>query len=84
MALLLWLVIGGLAGWLASIIMGTDERQGLLMDIIVGVLGAVAGGFLMSFFGAPGVTGFNIYSLLVSVLGAVVLLGIYKTLSRTV
>ena len=84
MALLLWLVVGGIAGWLASIIMGTDKRQGLLMDIIVGVLGAVAGGFLMSFFGEAGVTGFNIYSLLVAVLGSVVLLGIYKTLSRTV
>lgn len=83
MSILLWLIIGGLAGWIASMIMGTNARQGMIMDIIVGILGAVAGGFIMSFFGQPGVTGFNLYSVVVSIIGAVVLLGIYKTLSRT-
>jgi len=78
MGLLLWIVLGAVAGWVASIIMGT--REGILMDIIVGILGALVGGFLMGFFGQSGVSGFNIYSLLVSIVGAVVLLGIYKTL----
>lgn len=81
MTLLLWLIIGALAGWLASIIMGTDAQQGALMNIVVGIVGAVIGGVIMNFFGASGVSGFNLYSVLVSILGAVVLLWIYKAVA---
>jgi len=76
MGWLAWLIIGALAGWLASIVMST--RLGLLLDIVVGIVGAFVGGFLFNLLGAPGVTGFNIWSLLVALVGAVVLLGIVR------
>lgn len=74
MNILLWLLLGLVAGWLASVVMKTDGQQGSLTDIILGIVGAFVGGFLMNFFGQSGVTGFNIYSILVSTLGAVVLI----------
>jgi uncharacterized membrane protein YeaQ/YmgE (transglycosylase-associated protein family) len=74
MNFLVWIIFGGLSGWIASIIMKTDWRQGTVADILLGIFGAIVGGFIMGLFGQAGVTGFNLYSLLVSVLGAVVLL----------
>lgn len=82
MNILLWIVFGALAGWIASLIMGTNRQQGCLMDIVVGVVGAFLGGLVFSLFGGQGVTGFNIYSLLVAVLGAVVLLWIVGAVRR--
>lgn len=77
--IILWIIFGGLAGWIASLIMNTDEEQGAIANIIVGVLGAFIGGFLVSMFlGEDGITGFNITSLIVAVLGAVVLLAVVK------
>jgi uncharacterized membrane protein YeaQ/YmgE (transglycosylase-associated protein family) len=81
MGWLAWLIVGGLAGWLASIVMSTNRRQGLLLDIIVGIVGALVGGFLFNTLGAPGVTGFNIWSLFVAFVGAVVLLGLLRLVS---
>ncbi len=78
MNLFLWILMGLLAGWLASVIMHTDSAQGPFMDIVLGVLGALAGGFLMSLFGATGITGFNVYSILVATLGAVLLIWIRR------
>lgn len=78
MGILLWIVFGAIAGWLASIIMNTDAEQGTVLNIIVGIVGAVIGGFIFQSFGEAGVTGFNLYSLLVACVGAVVLLGILK------
>lgn len=80
MSIILWIVLGGLAGWIASLII--KSNQGVLADIVLGVLGAIAGGFIMSFFGAPGVTGFNAYSIIVAVLGAVVLIWLGRLLFR--
>jgi uncharacterized membrane protein YeaQ/YmgE (transglycosylase-associated protein family) len=74
MGWLAWLIVGAIAGWLASIVMKTNHQQGLLMDIIVGIVGAFIGGFLFNQFGAAGVTGFNIWSIVVAFVGAVVLL----------
>jgi uncharacterized membrane protein YeaQ/YmgE (transglycosylase-associated protein family) len=71
---LVWIIFGALAGWIASIIMGKNKKMGAIANIIVGVVGAFIGGFIMDFFGAEGVTGFNFYSLFVAILGAVVLL----------
>ena len=71
MSILLWIVMGALAGWIASMIMGTNASQGLLMDIVMGIIGAVIGGAIFSLLGFGGVSGFNLYSLFVSVLGAV-------------
>ncbi|HVF69413.1 MAG TPA: GlsB/YeaQ/YmgE family stress response membrane protein [Xanthomonadales bacterium] len=78
MNFLVWIVFGALAGWIASMIMGTDARQGALGNIVVGIIGAFLGGFIMNAFGQPGVSGFNLYSSLVAILGAVVLLWLYK------
>ena len=71
---LVWIIFGALAGWIASIVMGANKQMGAIANIIVGIIGAVIGGFLMNAFGAPGVTGFNLMSLIVAILGAVVLL----------
>ncbi|GAB4533136.1 MAG: GlsB/YeaQ/YmgE family stress response membrane protein [Anaerolineae bacterium] len=85
MSIIGWIVLGGLAGWLASIITGQNERMGCIANIVVGVVGAFIGGWLVSRIGGAGVTGFNLTSLLVAVVGAVVLLlivGIIRKLAR--
>ena len=74
MNIILWIIFGALAGWVASMIMGTNAQMGALGNIVVGIVGAVIGGFLMNAFGAQGVTGFNLTSLIVAILGAVALL----------
>lgn len=81
MGIILWIIFGALAGWIASLIMNTNAEQGALMNIVVGIVGAVIGGFLMRTLGGSGVSGFNLSSLIVAVLGAVVLLGVYKAVS---
>ena len=83
MSIIAWIVLGALAGWIASMIMGTNSQQGCLLDIVVGIIGAFIGGFVMSLFGGPGVSGFNIPSIIVSIIGAVILLAIVKTVRRT-
>ena len=79
---LAWILFGALAGWIASLIMKTDAEQGAVANVLIGVLGAIIGGFLMRLLGGSGVTGFNVGSLLVAVLGAVVLLAVVKAFSR--
>jgi uncharacterized membrane protein YeaQ/YmgE (transglycosylase-associated protein family) len=74
MGIIAWVIFGGLAGWIASIITGRNNRMGCLANIVVGIVGAFIGGFLMSFIGGSGVSGFNLYSFIVAVIGAVVLL----------
>lgn len=76
--LVLWLALGAAAGWIASIIMGTDAEQGAVMNIVLGVVGALLGGFVMNLFGATGTSGFNIYSLVVATLGAVLLIWVAR------
>ncbi|MFZ1249124.1 MAG: GlsB/YeaQ/YmgE family stress response membrane protein [Candidatus Saccharimonadales bacterium] len=78
MSIIVWIIFGALAGWIASLIAGTDARQGAVANIVVGIVGAFAGGYLMQLFGKSGVNGFNLYSLLVAIFGAVVLLWVYK------
>jgi uncharacterized membrane protein YeaQ/YmgE (transglycosylase-associated protein family) len=75
MGIIAFLVLGGIAGWVASLIMGTDASQGVVMNIVVGVIGALIGGLLFNAFGNAGVTGFNLYSLIVATLGAII--GLY-------
>lgn len=74
MNILVLILFGALAGWLASLVMGTDAQMGALANIIIGILGAFIGGALMNAFGNAGVTGFNLYSIVVAVVGAVVLI----------
>ena len=80
MGIILWIIFGGLVGWVASMIMGGGK--GLLVDIIVGIVGAILGGWIMSFFGKTGITGFNLYSFLIALLGAVILVAIVKALKH--
>lgn len=82
MGLLSWLIVGGLAGWLASKVMDTDHKMGLLANIGVGIAGAFIGGFIVGLLGGTGVTGLNISSILVALLGSVVLLWLVKKLRR--
>lgn len=84
MNIILWLVLGAVAGWIASLVMGTNRSQGLIGDIILGVIGAFLGGFLFNLTGAEGVSGFNVWSVFVAVIGAVIALMIGRALSRTV
>ena len=78
MEILAWILMGAVAGWLASLVMKTDAEQGAIANILIGIVGAVIGGFLFDLLGASGVTGFNIYSLLVATVGAIVLIWILK------
>ena len=80
MGIILWIIFGALVGWIASLIMGTDQKQGALLNIIVSIVGALIGGWLMSFFGEGGISGFNLYSFVVALIGAVVLITIVKAL----
>ncbi len=73
-----WIVLGGLAGWIASKIAKTDQSMGILMNIVVGIIGAGIGGFLFNVFGGAGVTGFNLYSFVVALVGAIILLMIVR------
>lgn len=82
MGIILWIIFGGLVGWVASMVMKTNAQMGLLANIVVGVIGAVLGGFVMSLIGGSGVTGFNLYSFLIALLGAVVLIWIVKMVRK--
>lgn len=83
MNFIIWIIFGALAGWIASMVMGTDGQQGAVMNIVLGIVGAFIGGFIFNMFGASGVSGFNVYSLLVAVLGAVVLIWLAKIFRHT-
>ena len=78
MDIIIWIVVGALAGWIASMIMKTDASMGALANIIVGILGAVIGNLLLPVFGISGTTGFSLWSFVVAVLGAIVLLFIVR------
>jgi len=83
MGIVAWIIFGALAGWVASLIAGTNRRQGCLADIIVGVVGAFIGGFLMEFFRGEGFAmDFNLRSFVVAVAGSVLLLLLVKLLRR--
>jgi uncharacterized membrane protein YeaQ/YmgE (transglycosylase-associated protein family) len=81
--LLVWIIVGAIAGWLASIVMKTNSSQGLLADIIVGILGGLIGGFVLNALGVGGtVSGLNLASILVAFIGAVILLAVLRLFSR--
>jgi uncharacterized membrane protein YeaQ/YmgE (transglycosylase-associated protein family) len=81
MSILAWIVLGLIAGFVASKLVN-KTGEGMVMDIVLGVVGAVVGGWLFHTFGMPGVTGLNLYSLLVAVVGAAVFLIVYHALTR--
>jgi uncharacterized membrane protein YeaQ/YmgE (transglycosylase-associated protein family) len=81
MSFLAWIVLGLIAGFIGSKIVN-KTGEGIFLDIILGIVGAVVGGWLFSMFGAHGVTGLNLYSILVAVVGAVVVLWVYHAIVR--
>ena len=82
MSFLAWIVLGLIAGFIASKIVN-KQGEGFFLDIILGIVGAVAGGWIFSAFGAHGVSGVNLYSIFVAVIGAIVVLSLYHALRRT-
>jgi uncharacterized membrane protein YeaQ/YmgE (transglycosylase-associated protein family) len=81
MGVIAWIVLGLIAGFIGSKIVN-KQGEGLMLDIVLGVVGAIVGGFLFSLIGAAGVTGLNLYSLFVAVMGSVVVLFIYHAIVR--
>jgi uncharacterized membrane protein YeaQ/YmgE (transglycosylase-associated protein family) len=81
MSFIAWIILGLIAGFIATKLID-HHGQGVVMDIVLGVIGAVIGGWLFTMFGMPGVTGFNVYSLLVATIGAAVLLLGYHAITR--
>lgn len=78
--MMVWMIFGALAGWIASVV-SRDAKQSVLSNVLVGIIGASLGGFIMTTLGYGGVNGFNIYSMIVAVIGAVISLLIYKTVA---
>jgi uncharacterized membrane protein YeaQ/YmgE (transglycosylase-associated protein family) len=81
MSIIGWIILGAIAGWLASIVTGNNARMGCIANIVAGIVGALVGGFIFNAFGGDAITGFNIYSLLVAFVGAVVVLLIWNALA---
>ena len=81
MSILAWLILGLIAGFIGSKLVN-KTGEGLILDIVLGVIGAFVGGFIFNFFGHSGVTGLNIYSLIVAVIGAIVVLVLYHAVAR--
>ncbi len=81
MGILAWIILGLIAGFIGSKIVN-KTGEGLVLDLVLGIVGAVVGGFVFNMFGGAGVTGLNLYSLVVAVIGAVVVLMIYRLVFR--
>ena len=81
MGLILWLVIGGIVGWLASIVMRTDAQQGIVLNVVVGIVGAFIGGLIFTG-GSINSAGLSLYTFLTSLVGAIVLLAIVNLVRR--
>ena len=83
MSIIGWIILGLIAGFIASKIVNR-EGEGFFLDIILGIVGALVGGWLFEFFGKTGVTGFNLYSMFVAIIGAIVVLVVYHAVRRVV
>jgi uncharacterized membrane protein YeaQ/YmgE (transglycosylase-associated protein family) len=83
MSIIAWIILGLIAGFIASKLVNR-QGEGFFLDIVLGIVGAVIGGWIMAFFGGQGVTGFNLYSILVAIGGAVVLLVVAHAVRRAV
>ena len=83
MSIFAWIILGLVAGFIGSKIVN-KRGEGLVLDLVLGIVGAIAGGWLFNTFGASGVTGLNLYSLMVAVVGAIVVLVVYHAVRRAV
>jgi uncharacterized membrane protein YeaQ/YmgE (transglycosylase-associated protein family) len=81
MSILAWILLGLIAGFIASKVVNRTG-QGLFLDMLLGIVGAIVGGFIFSLLGGVGITGFNLYSMVVAVIGAIIVLVIYHAVSR--
>jgi uncharacterized membrane protein YeaQ/YmgE (transglycosylase-associated protein family) len=81
MGIIGWIILGGLAGWLASIIVGRNRQQGIVGNIIAGIIGGLLGGFIFNLIGGTGITGFNLWSFVVAVVGAIIVLLIWNAIT---
>lgn len=77
-----WIILGGIAGWIASMFAKTNQSMGIFANIAVGIVGALIGGFVFGLFGGDGVDGFNLYSLVVAVVGASIFLAMLKAIRK--
>lgn len=82
MSIIGWIVLGGVAGWIGSLLVN-KTGEGLFRDIVLGIVGAIVGGWIVTMFGTTGVTGFNLWSLFVAVIGSVVVLMAYHAIFGT-
>jgi uncharacterized membrane protein YeaQ/YmgE (transglycosylase-associated protein family) len=80
MSIIAWIILGLIAGFIGSKIVN-KRGEGIMLDIVLGIVGAIAGGFIFSIFGAEGVTGLNLYSMVVAVIGSVIVLSAYHALT---
>ena len=82
MGIIAWIILGGLSGWIASIIMKKNTSMGVIANIVTGIIGSFVGGVVFNFIGAEKVTGLNLHSILVSVVGACILLWIIGKINK--
>jgi uncharacterized membrane protein YeaQ/YmgE (transglycosylase-associated protein family) len=82
MGILSWIVVGALAGWIASMIMGKNDQMGAVANIGVGIAGAIIAGFILKLFGVGGINGLNLYSIMMAILGAVLLLWVIDKIKK--
>lgn len=82
MNIIIWILFGALVGWVASLIMATNAQQGMIKNIVIGIGGAVLGGFLARLFGLGGVEGFDPISLLIAIAGAIIIIAVLKAAHR--
>jgi uncharacterized membrane protein YeaQ/YmgE (transglycosylase-associated protein family) len=81
MGILAWIILGGIAGWLASKVMNTDAEQGIIANVVVGIIGAMIGGFVWGALGGDGAVNFSLAGLLIATGGAIILLFLYKMIA---
>lgn len=80
--IIVWLILGGISGWIASMITGKNEEMGIGMNLLVGIVGAFIGGWLAGIFGLGPATGLNLWSFIISIVGAVILLAVVSLFKR--
>lgn len=82
MGIITWIIFGALVGWISSMFMKTDSGQGAIGNILMGIVGSIVAGLLMPILGMSGVTGFNLYSVVVAVIGAIVAIWVARMIRR--
>lgn len=83
MGVIVWIIFGALIGWLYSLLVDTDRQPNMLYDMLSGIIGALIGGFMMNMIGFGGITSFNLYSLILAILGALVSLWTYRMFAQS-